>query len=273
MLAAYPILHCLKCLESCTTIGGTCGVWMQYISHRNQKVKRGSLPRFSRIINVDSDCCSPRGSHLDGDSKLRLATKPPQNPPRRLVRAWLFTANKGGPTPFFPKYPQPSQPLGRAHNFIALSRIPLLNYDITLHPSTISTHYLGLSAAGFLEPAVYPPQSSITLVTPHLPWAIVVYPSNGRFVTVGDVLNALHGALRVNVTAAEFEALGTPTLKRQVSLAYQRRYERLRGHRGYREEKNGGVKRVDFLIGFTKFQGISPVTTSRSPDVWQLNIS
>ncbi|KAJ7231160.1 hypothetical protein B0H12DRAFT_981555, partial [Mycena haematopus] len=129
-----------------------------------------------------------------------------------------------------------------------------------------------LSSAGFLEPAVYPPQLALTLVTPHLPWSIVVPASNRRFVTVGDVLSAVYGALRVNVTSSEFNALGTATLKRQVSVAYQRRYERLRGHRGYTEEKKQGVKRVDFLIGFTKFQGISPTATSQSQNVWQLNI-
>ncbi|KAJ6453741.1 hypothetical protein C8R45DRAFT_882318 [Mycena sanguinolenta] len=221
--------------------------------------------RFSRTNTFHSPPppppLSPAGSSST-DSSWEILTPPP-----------LPYARIPGPSPFFPKYPQPSQPAGRAHSFIALSGTPLLNYDITLHPSTISTHYLGLSAAGFLESAVYPPQPSITLVTPHLPWAILVYPSNGRYVTVGDTLSALHGALRVNVTAAEFDALGTPALKRRVTLAYQRRYERLRGHRGYKEEKRGGVKRVDFLIGFTRFQGISPVTTSRSPDVWQLNIS
>ncbi|KAF8205863.1 hypothetical protein K438DRAFT_1817512 [Mycena galopus ATCC 62051] len=177
-----------------------------------------------------------------------------------------------GPTPFGgPKYSYHSAILGRAHNLIAFSSTPLLNYNISLPPSSISTSYIGLSSAGFVDSAVYPPQPCITLVTPHLPWSIVVPAFNGSYVTVSDVLSAVHSALRVNVTPAEFAALGTLTLQRQVSTAYQRRYERLRGHRGYAQEKAQGVKRVDFLLGFTKFQGISP--TSRASDVWQLNIS
>ncbi|KAF8172979.1 hypothetical protein K438DRAFT_1611256 [Mycena galopus ATCC 62051] len=158
----------------------------------------------------------------------------------------------------------------RAHNLIAFSSCPLLTYDISLPPSSISTHYIGVSSAGFVESAAYPPQSCITLVTPHLPWSIVVPASNGSYVTVGDVLSTLHSGLRVNVTPTEFAALGTLKLQRRVSTAYQRRYEQRRGLRGYAEEKAQGVKRVDFLMGFTKFLGISP--TSGGSDVWQLNI-
>ncbi|KAJ6534957.1 hypothetical protein B0H19DRAFT_1184518 [Mycena capillaripes] len=176
-----------------------------------------------------------------------------------------------GPTPFVPGYTYSSKSPARAHNLMAFSNAPLLQYDITLHPSSISTHYMGVSSAGFSEPALYPPALSLTLVTPHLPWAIVVPASNGRFVTVSDVLNSVYLALRVSVTPTEFNALGTQKLMSRASAAYRRRYERLRGHRGYKDEKRGGVRRVDFLMGYTKFQGISP--TARAADVWQLNFA
>jgi hypothetical protein len=118
---------------------------------------------------------------------------------------------------------------------------------------------------------VYPPEFSLTLVTQHLPWAIVIPASNGRCVTVSDVLNSLHLALHVSVTQLEFSALGSQKLMHQVSEAYRRRCERLPRHCGYMEEKRQGVKRVDFLLGYTKFHGISP--TSRVSDMWQLNLS
>jgi hypothetical protein len=130
---------------------------------------------------------------------------------------------------------------------------------------------VGVSSAGFLEPAVYPPEISLTLVTHHLPWAIVVPASNGRFVTVSDILSSVHRALQVSVTQSEFSALGSQKLMHQASVAYRRRCERLRGHRGFMEEKRKGVKRVDFLMGYTKFQGLSP--TSRGSNVLQLNTS
>ncbi|KAJ7020861.1 hypothetical protein C8F04DRAFT_1013840 [Mycena alexandri] len=159
----------------------------------------------------------------------------------------------------------------QAHNLIALSPIPLLQYDVSLPPYPISSHRPGLSAAAFLEPAVDPPRLTLSLVTPHLPWTIPVRASNRRYVSVSDILSAIYRTLRVNATPAEFNALGTKKLMRRASAAYMRRCERLRGHSGYSHEKREGVKRVDFLMGYTTFQGIAP--TGGAPDVWQITLS
>jgi hypothetical protein len=196
-------------------------------------------------------------------------------------------ASLPGPTPFRRRraYTDSSSGKARAHQLLALSDTPPLNFDITLHPSTISGHYMNLSSAGLLEPAVYPPQATISLATPHIPWTIPVIASNGRYVTVSDLLNSVYRELRVNATPAEFNMLGQK-LMRRASAAYTRRCERLRGHRGYAAEKSqgmyallrrgwlvtlsSGVKRVDFLMGYHKFQGISPGACG--PDVWQIHI-
>ncbi|KAJ7465687.1 hypothetical protein FB451DRAFT_1262169 [Mycena latifolia] len=180
-------------------------------------------------------------------------------------------ASLPGPSPYAPRRSYTaSEGNARAHNLMAFSESPLLSYDISLHPSTVSTHYQGLSSGGMLEPAVYPPQPTISIVTPHLPWSIAVSASNGRYVTVSDALAALHRALRVNVTSAEYNALGSHKLMRRAAAAYTHRYMRLKGHRGYEEEKKHGVKRVDFLMGNTKFRGLSP--TERA-GVWRLHVS
>jgi len=178
-----------------------------------------------------------------------------------------------GPAPFMQQehYMNPPPANGRAHNLVALTAAPLLRFDVSLHPSMITTQFPGLSSAGFLEPAVYPPQTVITLVTPHLPWAISVPASNAKYVTVADVLNTIYRTLRVNAEPGEFEALRTDKLMRKVSSGYTRRCERLRGHRGYEQEKIEGIKRVDFLMGYHQFQGIAP--TDGAADVWQLTIS
>ncbi|KAF7333078.1 hypothetical protein MVEN_02372600 [Mycena venus] len=174
------------------------------------------------------------------------------------------------PPPSFIDIPEP--PFGRlqAHNLIAFSNHPVLKCDMSLHPSSISTHHAGLSDTSLTEPAVYPPQPAISLVTPHLPWRIDVPASNGVYVTVRDVLNSIYHNLRTNVTAAEFDALGTQRLMQRVSAAYKQRCERLRGHKGYGEEQAMGIKRVDFLMGYTRLQGISP--TAGAHDIWQLSI-
>ena len=149
----------------------------------------------------------------------------------------------------------------------------MLNYDVSLHPSTLSTRHQGLSSARLAEPAVYPPQPALTLVTPHLPWSVPVAAANGRYVAIADVLHALYRALRTNVTEREFNALRTPKLMGMAAAEYKRRCERARlhGRRAYQEEKRGGVRRVDFLMGYTTFAGIS--LTTEEGDLCQMHIS
>ncbi|KAF7334961.1 hypothetical protein MVEN_02246000 [Mycena venus] len=222
----------------------------------------------------------PRHVHFSSTSSFH-------SPPPPLSRSSPSSASSYGPFtppplphvgslgtgPFMPRQPYVESPpvIGRAHNLVALSTTPLLRYDVSLHPSMITTHFPGLSSAGFLEPAVYPAQKVITLVTPHLPWQISVPASNAKYVTVADVLNTIYRTLRVNATPGEFEALRKDKLMRQVSGAYTQRCERLRGHRGYEQERKEGIKRVDFLMGYHQFQGIAP--TDGAQDVWQLTIS
>ncbi|KAF7343668.1 hypothetical protein MSAN_01946500 [Mycena sanguinolenta] len=157
----------------------------------------------------------------------------------------------------------------RANDLIALAAPPVLTYDISLHPTTISTHFHGLSSARLLKPAVYPPRPTISLVTPHLPWTLAIPPgTNAKYVTVLDVLTSIYLALRVNVTAKEFAALHTAEMMQRVTAAYTQRYRRLRSYDAeYALEKAEGVKRVDFLMGYTKFCGIAP--TVGKPDVWE----
>ncbi|KAJ6450930.1 hypothetical protein C8R45DRAFT_1113853 [Mycena sanguinolenta] len=161
----------------------------------------------------------------------------------------------------------------RANDLIALAAPPVLTYDISLPLTTISTHFRGLSSARLLEPAVYPPLPTISLVTPHLPWALTIPPAtNATYVTVLDVLTAIYRALRVNVTATEFAALRTEELMACVTAAYTQRYRRLRRYdTRYALEKAEGLKRVDFLLGYTQFCGIAP--TVEQPDVWELRTS
>ncbi|KAJ7195795.1 hypothetical protein GGX14DRAFT_376647 [Mycena pura] len=182
-----------------------------------------------------------------------------------------------GPTPFMQRhlYYKSSAAPRRAHPLLAFSSttLPILNYDVSRHPSTLSTYHVGLSSAGLAEPAVYPPQPALTLATPHLPWSVPVAAANGRYVVVADVLHALYRALRTNVTEGEFNALRTPKFMRMAAAEYKRRCARARPHgrRAHEEEKRGGVRRVDFLMGYTTFAGISP--TTQEVDMWQVHIS
>lgn len=95
--------------------------------------------------------------------------------------------------------------------------------------------------------------------------------SNGSYVTVGDVVDAVYHILRRNVTAEEFNALPSIKNRQRVTRAYEARYRRLRSSRTYEEEKRQGMKRVDFLMGSTRFTGLSPPEHGR--DEWTLAFS
>jgi hypothetical protein len=100
---------------------------------------------------------------------------------------------------------------------------------------------------------------------------MVTAAQNGTFVTVGDVLDAIYRSLRANVSAAEYHTLPSRKAMDRVSSAYELRCQRIRDHRASSEERRRGLRRVDLLMGLTKFMGLS--RTSSGEDVWLLNVS
>lgn len=182
-----------------------------------------------------------------------------------------------GPSPYAFSLP-PARPRSksrvrpRVHALLALNRSPPVNYDLSLHPSTMSTHHISLSTITLAESAVHPPLPLLTLVSPHMPWSISVSASsNGAYVTVSDVYSAIYRSLRQNILPVEYHALPSDRDKRRVSAAYETRYRRLRGSRDYDHEKRAGVKRVDFLMGHTKFLGLT--STDSGNGVFVINVT
>ncbi|EEB91490.1 hypothetical protein MPER_10140 [Moniliophthora perniciosa FA553] len=133
----------------------------------------------------------------------------------------------------------------------------------------MTTRHSSLSTTTLNEPALNPPVASLKLITSLIPWSIHVNASNGYFVTVADVLNALYRSLRTNITQAEYSTLPSRSDIQQVNEAYEYRYRRVHDYRSSIEEKKAGVKRVDFLRRRTRFMGLSP---SNSPTSLILNL-
>ncbi|KAL0573015.1 hypothetical protein V5O48_008942 [Marasmius crinis-equi] len=173
--------------------------------------------------------------------------------------------------PGYPPYsysvppPKPVMQSIRAHNLLGYSRQPALNFDVRLSISHLTSRYSSLSTLLLAEPAVTPAVSSLVLTTHRLPWSITIYPSNGYYVTVRDVLDAIYHALRKNVSHSEYHSQRDQV---RINEAYQRRYGRIRDYYASREEKKGGVKRVDFLCGRTRFTGLSP---SKKSNIWEMH--
>ncbi|KDR65277.1 hypothetical protein GALMADRAFT_82044 [Galerina marginata CBS 339.88] len=141
------------------------------------------------------------------------------------------------------------------------------------HPSTITRHRFPISSRRLREPATNPPQLFINITSPYLPWSIKVHALNCPYVTVDDVLYAIYYSLRTNVTASEFHLLLSRNDRRRAAHAYEWRYRRHRNTKTYEEEKHGGVKRVDFLMGHTYFLGVSDISCSSQPGTWQFNVA
>ena len=169
-----------------------------------------------------------------------------------------------GPSP----YALPCPGSIRIHPMLDKSAV---TYDLSEHPCTIIRNY-SFSNRTFREPATTPPRPFLTITSRHLPWTIKVYSSNGVYVTVEDVFDSIYRTLRTNITGTEFNLLSKQDDQRRATTrAYEKRYRQLRANTtAYEAEKRGGMKRVDFLMGRTKFLGLS--SSSHRPDECQLHV-
>ena len=176
-----------------------------------------------------------------------------------------------GPTPY--AFPSPSKSRAmpaRLHPLLEYSTSPSIIYDFIDSPSTgMSSRRERLSSRILAEPATSPATQSLTLISPHLPWRIPVTSYNGSFVTVMDVINAVYRCLREQVSEPEFKLLPTRKDEERASAAYRQRYRSYRDPRVYDEEKRRGLRRIDFLMGHSKFRGLSK--TDSGPATWFLN--
>ncbi|TFK16333.1 hypothetical protein FA15DRAFT_761450 [Coprinopsis marcescibilis] len=148
--------------------------------------------------------------------------------------------------------------------YLPLSQ-PEINYDISLPTMAHNLDFLKLA-----QSATSPPLHQLTIVCPEfLPWHIVVNAPPGAFVSVRDVLDTIYRELRHPVTRAEYESLGS--LKRAVDAAYFARISRIADPHHRDLEARKGVKRIDLLMGRTRFSGLS--LSMQHPDVWELHVS
>jgi len=105
------------------------------------------------------------------------------------------------------------------------------------------------------EPAIYPATPSIILLTDALPWSITV-TTKSTFITLYDVLQALHSSLRLQVTKVEWASLSRAS-QAVISTSFHKRVNGF-SDRIKREKQLGrGVRRLDFLVGRTRLFGIS----------------
>ncbi|KAK0447593.1 hypothetical protein EV421DRAFT_1900964 [Armillaria borealis] len=104
------------------------------------------------------------------------------------------------------------------------------------------------------EPATSPALLvDMVLVSKYLPWRIHISPGSVR-----EMVVALYTALRTRVTEEELKAVGGTGVK----TAFRNRVEGMG-----EEEMRKGVRRVDFLLGYTRFIGVE---ATDEPGVWKI---
>ncbi|KAJ7658690.1 hypothetical protein DFH06DRAFT_1130980 [Mycena polygramma] len=206
----------------------------------------------------------PPASDSSSSGTWTMPTRPRSYLPGPTAPSWL-DPRLPGPTPYaFPYFANVrANSKGRAHSLIVVAGSTTLHYDFSLPSSAIPTNF-----AGFHEPAVFPSKLALSILIPYHPWTLPVGPSNGRYVTVSDVINAVHRSLHTGLTQADFDELGKTILTFRVAEAYTRRCRRMRVNR-HRGADGECVKRVDLLLGCTRFRGLSATS---SPDVWRLHL-
>ncbi|GLB42508.1 hypothetical protein LshimejAT787_1105230 [Lyophyllum shimeji] len=138
--------------------------------------------------------------------------------------------------------PLPSAPADEMHIHFLLAFAPFgapaVQYNVTDPP----TYLLGtqISLEAFHEPATQPPLPHLSVICPNLLSPINVISGDVGYVTVSDVLHAIHHELRSPTTTAEYKSLPMDVLK-DVDAAY---YNRCRRSGDEARQLQRGIKRT-----------------------------
>ncbi|THH01685.1 hypothetical protein EW145_g6867, partial [Phellinidium pouzarii] len=134
-------------------------------------------------------------------------------------------------------------------------RLDLRNHPRNPHPRVSFSPYYSVCSSMFLEPATYYPTQYMCITLRPFP-AVRIYidVQSNAYVTVGQVLEALHSSLRRQLTRYEWASL-TSTEKWHVAAAF---FERCALSSNWNRDYYGGVRRIDLLCRKTLFRGLEP---------------
>ena len=193
-------------------------------------------------------------SPVSSTSSLDLSPVPLKPP---LFPKLASSSLRNSPPPILQKHAVPFIPPPLQASSLCLHPTlvaPSLLYDVRFPPSQSNPH---LSSTILATPASNPPLPSLVLRVGDLLWTFSVSPDAGLspgkvYVTIYDVLLAIHNHLRTAVKSAEYEAMSKPK-KAEVFREFERRV----GSDPVRRGK--GLRRVDYLNGRFCAQGLVPV--------------
>ena len=149
-------------------------------------------------------------------------------------------------------------------SYLLVPDSPTLGSD---HSSASSRSFESVNLSLLSEQATYPASPSITLLTEALPWSITA-TTKSTFVTVYDVLQALHSSLRLQVTKKEWASLSRAS-QDVIAASFHKRVDGFTDRLKREKQLGKGVRRLDFLVGRTRLYGISPL--GDRPDVFKVH--
>lgn len=235
--------------------------------------KRVHFASTNTIYETGSATPSPSltASSLPSSSSPELLTPPPPDDDHYEYRVYPRTPYAKQADLFPEMIMQNPIPPMQIHFLLAYAPYtePALHWDMTLPPASIEYQF---SSHAFSEPATSPPMSSLIIYHSSLKYEIEVVPpqaSSGAVVTVSDVLTKLYRELRLSIHPIEYADLKDEEIRKQVDNAYYARCSRIHDRGERLQEQQKGIKKIDFLMGSTRFLGLSGTMTG--PDIWELN--
>ncbi|KAF9476172.1 hypothetical protein BDN70DRAFT_187992 [Pholiota conissans] len=145
---------------------------------------------------------------------------------------------------------------------------PAFDYDLANSPINGDGQY---PIQAFNDNATSPPMTSIIILHSLLSSEIEVNSPSGSPLTVGDVLSAIYRHLRLAIHPVEYSNLPDGERREAVDAAYYVRCGAIRNSAERLAEERKGIKRIDLLMGCSRFMGLSG--TLDGPGVWELNIA
>lgn len=135
---------------------------------------------------------------------------------------------------------------------------PHTNGPELIHPSTLA------------EPATTPELHRMTLVSDDFPWTINLAVPSSQFVSVGQVLGAIHGSLQEPLSHDEWDELS----RNSKTNAHRSRCVRLaRMPARYAMPEDAlAIRRVDSLAEKTVFLGMKGLGDLENPSEWNVRL-
>ncbi len=179
----------------------------------------------------------------------------------------------------------PSLGKGSPHQYLPLPNLSVtlhpalgtgsgFTYDLTTLPIPDAHPISHISESLWHRPVTNPPTSHMEMECSFLPWRITIVPaknSTRTFITFGDFATGLYQSLRKQVTPGEYGAIKSQQHRSPIDNAYKRRYKRCTDYDKHESERQGGVRRVDFLGDFVNFAGLSCNPNAKAQ--WTLHVA